>query len=72
MGCAGEHIDGGGFLQLIAAVVEHRDITREGGGIAGHIHHAVGLHSAHGAYGALIHAAARRVDHHRLGAYALL
>ena len=28
---AGEHIDGGGFLQLIAAVVVDRDVTREGG-----------------------------------------
>lgn len=33
MGCAGEHIDGGGFLQHIAAVVEDRDVTRGGGRI---------------------------------------
>lgn len=31
MGRAGEHIDGGGFLQLIAAVVEDCDNPREGG-----------------------------------------
>ena len=33
MACAREHIEGGGILELVAAVVEDRDVTRGGGRI---------------------------------------
>ena len=70
MRCSGEHVHGEGGGGGVAEGAEAGDVAGEGGGVAGDVDQAVGLHGGDGLQGWGVHALAGRVHDYGVGRYA--